>query len=215
MNGEPSAARRATPTINFRRLDGKIPKGKFACGEKEIDRWSADAFKHHDQLKTRVWAGYLSGNNTPTSLYGLRIRLEADSDIEGNDGIFQSESKHFAAVQLSYLGVQRPMQRSGIGELTMLHAIKQFGLVADQTGICAMTLVAINGEKASWYEKLGFRRYGRPCLQPKMFFPARSAIEMIQQGEAVAEVVASNDTEPPGPLTRAFLRKVGALATKK
>jgi ABC-type phosphate transport system ATPase subunit len=45
------------------------------------------------------------------------------------------------------LGVQRPLQRNGIGEMIMTHAIEQFARVADQTAICAMTLVAINGRR--------------------------------------------------------------------
>lgn len=208
MNGAPVADRQPTPTVNFSRLEAKLGRGKFTCGENEIDKWSIDAFKHHEQLKTRVWAGFLEGSTTPASIYGLRIRLEPDSDIDGHEGIFRSELKHFAAVQLSYLGVQKSMQCQGIGELTMMHAIKQFGLVADQTGICAMTLVAINGDKAAWYEKLGFRRYGEECKQPKMFFPARSAIEMIKDGENADIPMANNDAGPRQSFFKDFLKGI-------
>lgn len=61
----------------------------------------------------------------------------------------------------------------------MMRALRDFGEVAQLTGICALTLVAINEQRANWYEGLGFRRYGTPCDRPKMFFPARSAIELI------------------------------------
>lgn len=80
----------------------------------------------------------------------------------------------------------------------MMHALKQFGQVADQTGICALTLVAINADKAGWYEKLGFKRYGQDCQRPKMFFPAKTAIEMISNSSAT---LAANNDEALADLT--------------
>lgn len=148
-------------------------------GEQDIDHWVPSAFKDHNQLRCRSWGVHLEkGNGTLVGLYALRIRLESDADIDGHDGTFSSEHSHFAAVHLSHIGVQRKMQGVGIGELMIIHAIEEFAAVADRTGICAMTLVAINRDKANWYEKLGFRRYGADCDRPKMFLPAKSALEM-------------------------------------
>lgn len=72
-----------------------------------------------------------------------------------------------------------PLQAQGIGGVVMLYAIRDFAEVAKLTGICALTLVAISEARAKWYEKLGFKRYGKPCERPKMFLPARSALDLI------------------------------------
>lgn len=119
-------------------------------------------------------------NGAVAAVYALRIRLESDEDIDGGTDVFRRERNHFAAVQLCYLATHRPFQRHGIGELMILHAIREFGIVADKTGICAMTLVAINAEKADWYKRLGFRQYGSECSQPKLFLPSRTAIDLLK-----------------------------------
>lgn len=173
-------ARNETPSLRIAPIAGKIPRRAFSCGEREIDRWVEDCHRDHDRLKSRTWTATLTNNTAAVaSVYALRIRLESDDDIQGGHDVFRRESNHFAAVQLCYLATHRPFQRHGIGELMISHAIREFGFVADKTGICAMTLVAINGEKATWYESLGFRRYGADCAQPKMFLPAQTAIDLI------------------------------------
>lgn len=181
MSSAPKADRAPTPTIEFRRLGSKVGRGAFLCGEREIDDWVGSAFKHHERLNARVWAAHLKGNDAIAGFYALRIRLEPDNDIDGHGGAFRSEDSRFAAVQLMYLGVQQRLQGTGIGELMMGHAIREFGHVADRTGICAMTLVAINAQRADWYQRLGFRPYGTPCERPKLFLPAKAAIAMVER----------------------------------
>ncbi|KQS55932.1 hypothetical protein ASG17_07730 [Brevundimonas sp. Leaf363] len=177
MSVEPPALN-PTPPIEIGPFAGKIARGSFRCGEREIDRWVVDCHKDHEKLKARVWAARVE-NGSVVGLYALRIRLEPDDDIEGGGQFFRREANHFAAVQLCYLATHWPFQRHGIGGLMTSHAIREFGHVAAKTGICALTLVAINEEKAAWYKKLGFRQYGADCAQPKLFLPAQSAIEMI------------------------------------
>jgi GNAT superfamily N-acetyltransferase len=108
----------------------------------------------------------------------MRIRVENDSDIAGHKG-FRVEDGVFAAVQLCYVGTHLPLQGCGVGGVMMAHALREFAEVAMRTGICALTLIAIDEKKADWYQGLGFERYGKPSKQPKMFFPAQSAIDLI------------------------------------
>lgn len=178
-NGEAQPETAEPLTLEFRSLSGPIRRGSFVCGLREIDRWCADAHKDHDRLKLRVTTAHITGNPTVAGLYALRIRLESDKDINGNGGTFRMEHGYFSAVQLCYVAVQRPLQRQGVGRLLMARAISEFGRVAKLTGICAMTLVSVDEDKARFYESLGFRQYGAPSKQPKMFLPARTAIELL------------------------------------
>lgn len=180
LNNAPPPERPGPPPLDFKRLSGPIRRGSFICGEREIDAWCGDAHKDHEKLKLRVTTGHLRGNAAVAGLYALRIRLESDKDIGGHGGVFRTEYGYFSAVQLCYVAVQRQLQRQGIGRLLMARAIQEFGQVALSTGVCAMTLVSIDEAKARFYESLGFRRYGAPCNQPKMFLPARSAIELLE-----------------------------------
>lgn len=180
-NGEtPPDTQAATPTLEFRSLSGPIRRGSFVCGEREIDQWVSEAHKDHDKLKLRVTTAHLSGNPNVAGLYALRIRLEADKDIDGNDGAFRTEHGYFSAVQLCYVAVQKELQRRGVGRLLMARAIQEFGQVVHLTGACAMTLVAIDEQKANFYRLLGFRPYGMPSKQPKMFLPARTALDLLR-----------------------------------
>lgn len=179
-NGKtPPEQQAAPPTLEFRSLSGPIRRGSFVCGEREIDQWAGDAHKDHERLKLRVTTAHLSANPNVAGLYALRIRLESDEDIDGSGGAFRTEHGHFSAVQLCYVAVQRTLQRKGIGRLLMARAIREFGQIVHLSGACAMTLVSIDEEKAAFYRSLGFRPYGKPSNQPKMFLPARTALELL------------------------------------
>jgi GNAT superfamily N-acetyltransferase len=181
MSGE-ATPDRLTPTLDFRRLSGKVRRGDFVCGEPQIDKWFEKAHRYHATLRTRVITAHLIRNQTIAGFYGLTIRLESDEDIDGGANVFRLQDKFFPAVHLYYIGVQRPLQGCGIGSLLMTHAIREFGQVAIRTGICALTLVAINEDRAKWYEQeWNFSRYGKPSTRPKMFFPAQAAINLIEE----------------------------------
>ncbi len=175
-----TSADRTPPKLEFRRLAGRVKRGVFACGEREIDKWLVKSHNDHDQLKSRVTTAHLTGNPHPAAFYSLCIVVESDQDIEGHNGKLRIErAGAFAAVHLRYVATHKALQGRGIGASVMMEAITDFANVAKLTGICAMTLVAINEERAVWYEKLGFRRYGEPCARPKLLLPARSAIELV------------------------------------
>jgi GNAT superfamily N-acetyltransferase len=51
------------------------------------------------------------------------------------------------------------LQGNGIGKILMLHAFAQTLRVAEYAGVYALTLEAINEEKASTYHRWGFERF--------------------------------------------------------
>lgn len=182
MNAAVERPEPPNPSFEFKRLSAPIPRGAFVCGYREIDQWVKDAHKEHGALKCRVVTAHLKGNPAVAGLYSMRIRLESVADIAGHGGVFRAENGYFSAVQLCYLAAQRPFQGRGlVGPLLMAHAIREFGEVAVRTGICALTLVAADERKAAFYNRLGFEYYGKPCAMPKMFYPARAAVELIEQ----------------------------------
>jgi len=175
-------AKGPTPPLEIKRFAGRVQRGAFSCGEREIDQWLLDGHRHHSNLKSRIMAAHLKGNATLAGFYSMSIQLESDEDIEGHGGVFRTQHKFFPAVRVGYLAVQRSLQACGIGSLLMTHAVREFGNIASSTGICALTLTAISEERADWYEReWKFRRYGKPCNRPKMFFPAQAAIDLIEQ----------------------------------
>jgi GNAT superfamily N-acetyltransferase len=179
---ETKPPRKAVPTLQFKRLSGRVQRGAFVCGEPEVDRWLTEAHKDHERLKARVVTAHLAGNPNIAAFYGLRLHIEPDEDIDGSGNIFRMQHGYFTAVQLCYIGVQRPLQGNGIGGVVMAHALREFAEVVTRTGVCALTLVAINEKRAAWYEReLGFQRYGKPSPRPKMFYPARTALDLIEQ----------------------------------
>jgi hypothetical protein len=61
------------------------------------------------------------------------------------------------------------------------HAIERVYTIAQHAGVFAMTLVAINAEVASFYERMGFRQYAGDADRPKMLLPIQSIVELIEQ----------------------------------
>jgi hypothetical protein len=61
--------------------------------------------------------------------------------------------------------------------------VRDFYEIIIRTGICALTLTAIDHKTAEFYERLGFVRYGvnGASAQPTMLLPSRSVIDLIEK----------------------------------
>lgn len=169
--------------LTFRPLSQDCRGRGFSCGEKDIDKWFCDkARKHHRRLLSRVRTAHLAGNPAPVGFHSLCVKLEPETDLTTNQGlsIWRSDNKMYASLHLEWLAVHRKFHGCGFGKLLLIDAVEQFYNSIMSFGIPAMTLVAINTQMASFYENLGFRRVGSDIARPKMFLPAKSAIDLFE-----------------------------------
>lgn len=167
--------------LQFQPLSGPLRKGAFCCGVGEIDRWFEKAHKRHSRLEARITTAHFAGNSTPVAFYALCSALEHDGALS-TSGVqsYFSKAGHFSCVQIPYIGVQQQLQGNGIGRHLMIAAIRDFAQVALLTGVCALTLVALDERRAAFYATLGFKEYDREHGRPKMLMPAQTAIDLYQ-----------------------------------
>jgi GNAT superfamily N-acetyltransferase len=185
VDGQQSAeaTRTEPPTLEFKRLSADCRRGAFSCGQRDIDKWFKDkSFKHHQTLRTRVVTAHLLDNPNPVGFYALTMKLEPESLLERDKRLFSlSEGGYFPTVQLSWIAVQKQMQRKKLGTVMMGAVLGDFYEVAVRTGVYALTLVAINQDVANFYKGLGFVPYGPDSATPKLLLPSKSVIEMAEQ----------------------------------
>jgi len=60
-------------------------------------------------------------------------------------------------------------------------ALRDFYEIVVRSGVCAMTLQAVDQETTEFYAGLGFVPYGQAgAMMPKMFLPADAVIAIIE-----------------------------------
>jgi GNAT superfamily N-acetyltransferase len=166
--------------LDIRPLVEDCPRDRFKCGVSEIDRWFAKkVWKHHVASKYRTVTAHLGGNNHPCGFYSLRVSSGDVKHLCAEDSERHGPADNFPAVQLTFVAVDRSMHGLGIGRLLMGHAMESVHTIATLAGTFAMTLVAIDEERAQFYESLGFKRYGPEQDRPMMLLPVETLFDLF------------------------------------
>lgn len=139
-------------------LDSKKDRAAFCCGESELDSFFRDnAAEHHERYLARVYTAIYE--EQIVGYYWLVAQSHAPDKISP-EALAKLERVSFApCIYLGMLGTQEDLQGNGIGKALMLHAFGQTVRVAEHVGVYALTLEAINQEKADTYERWGFKYF--------------------------------------------------------
>ena len=140
-------------------LDVEISRAAFCCSEPELCNFFRDhAADHHQHYYARVYVALYEG-----LIVGYYWLVAQSYPLVGKLSR-QAEAKleriTFApCVYLGMIAVQWEMQGNGIGKALMIHAFGRTLEVAEHVGVYALTLEAINEDKAKTYEKWNFIRF--------------------------------------------------------
>lgn len=166
--------------LEIRRLTEDCPRNAFKCGVSDIDKWfSKKVWKYHVHSKYRTVTAHLNGNAYPCGFYSLRVSSGDVKHLCAEDSERHGPADNFPAVQLTYVGVAKALQGRGIGRILMGHAMESVHSIASLAGTFAMTLVAIDEERAQFYESLGFKRYGPTSDRPMMLLPVDALFDLF------------------------------------
>jgi GNAT superfamily N-acetyltransferase len=139
-------------------LDSSLDRAAFYCGEPELDDFFRDnAVDHHERYLTRVYVALY--DDEIVGYYWLNAQSHSSKTIS-EDALKKLERIPFAPC--IYLGMIATLERlhgNGIGKVLMLHAFTQTLRVAELAGVYALTLEAINEEKAATYQRWGFKPF--------------------------------------------------------
>jgi len=130
-------------------------RAAFCCGEPELDNFFRDyAGDHHEKYLARVTVALYEGELV--GYYWLAAQSHASGKLS-KEAIGKLQRIEFApCIYLGMIGIIERLQGNKIGRALMLHAFSKTLEVAKHIGVYALTLEAINEQKAATYKKWGF-----------------------------------------------------------
>jgi GNAT superfamily N-acetyltransferase len=157
-------------------LDPAMDRAAFTCGEEELDEFfKTHAAEHHEKHLARVYVALYE--NRIVGYYWLVAQsraLDTSPELSG-----KLERVAFApCVCLGMLATHADLQGNGIGRALMMHAFGQTLAVAEHVGVYALTLEAIDQDKADTYERWGFQYFIEGDLW--MYIPVATIRELLK-----------------------------------
>jgi hypothetical protein len=164
--------------LSFRPIDADTPTRGFCCGARELDRFmtSGRALRDHRAGAVLTTCAYLPGILAPVGFYSITSVAESAKHLPGKYRLFGG-GDHFPALQLVYLGVQRPHQGQEIGTSMAGAVVAMFADLGQRLGIPHLILVPISDEVIPFYrDRLGFSCYKGT---DRMYLPLQSAVDAM------------------------------------
>jgi len=138
------------------RLTNKHVRTSFNCGQVTLDDWlkmRASQFDKRDLARTYV--AVQKGDLAVLGYYAIsnhQVTYEALA-AEQAKGLPQID---IPVVLLGRLAVDQSVQGQGLGEFLLVDALRRAQHIADQVGVRAIEVDAIDGQSRAFYGKYGF-----------------------------------------------------------
>lgn len=150
---------------NFRieKISSTVDLQDFDCGNATIN-----TLIQKSDYPTLLHQGFcfrVSSQNKTAAYYMLSLVSfninECPSEVKEylEHSIKNSFNKHFAALHIQYLAVNKPYQKYGIGTYLLKRIIKLTKALCKRWPIRFITLDALD-DKVPWYRKNGFKEFG-------------------------------------------------------
>jgi ribosomal protein S18 acetylase RimI-like enzyme len=158
-------------------------RSAFVCPNETIQEYCrTHARQNNDAYKIRAFVACFEGSQEVMGYYFLALTSyqigeqllddKADAKFEG------SKSKAVPAVYLGMIGVHTDFRRGGIGKLLMLDAMQRTAKIAQQAGLYALTLDAIDEELIGYYrDNFGFQTFKEGATGLEMFLPIQTIMK--------------------------------------
>lgn len=131
----------------------------FSCTHEGIAGYAKGRCRRdHGEYRVRVRVA--AEGRTVLGFYSLVISSLVPMTIAGRIGHKFGRKREIPAVYLAAVATHEHHERKGVGAKLMLDALKRTLEIADRAGTACMTLDAVDEERAKWYEKLEFERFG-------------------------------------------------------
>jgi len=137
------------------RLGAEHDRGSFHCGYAALDDWlkqRAGQFDRRDLARTYVAAR--SGESKVVGYYAIATHGVRREDLP-DDQAKGLPRVDIPVVLLGRLAVDRSAQGCGLGSLLLLDALRRIELLAEQVGIRAVEVDAIDDAARNFYVKFG------------------------------------------------------------
>lgn len=145
------------PQWDIQRLDRKHDRSQFDCGQPVLNEWLRSMAGQCDRRDlSKTFVALPTGQSVVAGYYALASHRVI------HDVIPAEESRRLPkldvpVVLLGRLAVDRSMQRQGLGSLLLVDALHRVNVIADEIGIRAVEVDAIDDSARRFYLKYGFR----------------------------------------------------------
>lgn len=87
----------------------------------------------------------------------------------------------FPAINLGFLAVHKDHQNQGLGEYLLQDILEVVTSLTDFIGFYALTVQSMNADSTRFYKRLGFEEYSEGGGQPKLLYPVRTIINLLNK----------------------------------
>lgn len=149
--------------LEIKKISSDVVLGSFDCGNQSINNLISQSY--YPTLLHQGHAFCVHYNGQVIAYYMLSIiafnidKCPPDVKEYLEHSIKNSFNKHFAAVHIQYLAVDKQYQKYGIGTQLLKRIIKSTQALCKQWPIRFITLDALD-DKVPWYRKNGFKEFG-------------------------------------------------------
>jgi hypothetical protein len=136
-----------------------------------------------------VFCAHLDGSPIVIGYYALQVGSDSVSELpDANKDNYVKNYAAFPAINLSFLGVDIPCQRQGLGQYLLMDVFDKVAVISDYAGFFALTLVSIDDASTAFYKGLNFTIYSENLPQPKMLYPLADVLTLVRGNSDSAKV---------------------------
>lgn len=146
-----------TPAWIIEKLDAHHDRAAFACGVAELDDYLRRFAGQNEKrgISQHFMAVAVAGDGRILGYYALSAGAVA-FDLLPEELKKKLPRYPVPVAHLGRLAVDRSMQGRGLGEDLQIDALARIGRAAEEIGIHAVEVVAIDDRARTFYEKYGF-----------------------------------------------------------
>ena len=139
------------------RLAKHHDRSAFECGQRSLSDWirqSAGQFMDRDL--SRVYVAVSPGQSQVLGYYAISNAHIRPDDLPRPNSKRLPRHIDVPVALIGKLAVDRGVQGQGLGAFLLIDALRRIRRLADQIGILATVVDAIDGEARAFYKKYGF-----------------------------------------------------------
>jgi GNAT superfamily N-acetyltransferase len=130
----------------------------FSCGVKRVDLYFQQGLQLQNEQLARIFVGVERTHPTvPVGYYALHVMHIEVQDLPNDLTAGLRREAIVGAVYVAMLGVGVRYQRRGFGKLLFANALKRSKTIANEAGVKAVVLDALNDDVIPFYNKFGFQ----------------------------------------------------------
>lgn len=147
-----------TPTWHIEKLEKRHDRAAFSCGVEDLDSYLQKYAGQNEKagLSQHFIAVATAGDSKILGYYALSSGSVA-FDLVPDDLKKRLPKYPIPVAHLGRLAVDQTFQGNGLGADLLLDALARISRVADEIGIHAVEVVAIDDVAKRFYDKCGFR----------------------------------------------------------